>query len=89
VPGPELDLAAGGDSTAASGAERTRRTVVFAGEEHDAEIVRGEPAPGEHIDGPAVCELPEATLAVPPGWSGTVDEAGTIVLEKAGAGAPP
>ena len=78
VPGPELDLAAGD----AAGAQRTRRAVVFAGEEHDAEIVRGEPAPGERIAGPAVCELPEATLAVPPGWSGTVDEAGTIVLER-------
>ncbi|HEV2775884.1 MAG TPA: hydantoinase/oxoprolinase family protein [Solirubrobacteraceae bacterium] len=79
VPGPELDLAAG---EAGAGAERKRRTVVFAGEEHDAEIVRGEPAPGERITGPAVCELPEATLAVPPGWSGSVDDAGTIVLER-------
>jgi N-methylhydantoinase A len=79
VPGPELDLAAG---SAAGAAQRTRRTVVFAGAEHDAEILRGEPAPGDEIAGPAVCELPEATLAVPPGWRGTVDEAGTIVLER-------
>ena len=83
VPGPELDLAAG----EAAGAQRTRRAVVFAGEEHDAEIVRGEPAPGERIEGPAVCELPEATLAVPPGWQGTVDDAGTIVLKR-GESAP-
>ncbi|MBW3608417.1 MAG: hypothetical protein KY463_08680 [Actinobacteria bacterium] len=81
VPAPELDLAAGD----AAGVERTRRTVVFGGEEHDAEIVRGEPAPGEPISGPAVCELPEATLAVPPGWSGRVDDTGTIVLEREGA----
>ena len=78
VPGAELDLAAGD----AAGAQRSRRAVVFGGEEHDAEVVRGEPPPGERIDGPAICELPEATLAVPPGWSGTVDEAGTIVLER-------
>jgi N-methylhydantoinase A len=78
VPGPELDLAAG---SAAGDVRRTRRTVVFAGAEHDAEILRGEPAPGDEIAGPAVCELPEATLAVPPGWHGTVDEAGTIVLQ--------
>ena len=78
IPGPELDLAAG----AGDGAERSRRSVVFEGREHDAEIVRGEPAPGETIDGPAICELPEATLAVPPGWRGTVDEAGTIVLTR-------
>ena len=85
VPGPELDLAAGEPG---AGAVRTRRTVVFAGGEHDAEIVRGELAPGERIDGPAVCELPEATLAVPPGWSGTVDDAGTIVLRRSGEGGP-
>ncbi len=78
IPGPQLDLAAGdGD-----GAERSRRTVIFDGREHDAEIVRGEPAPGEAIDGPAICELPEATLAVAPGWRGIVDDAGTIVLER-------
>jgi N-methylhydantoinase A len=80
LPGAELDLAAG----SAAGAERSRRTVVFAGAEHDAEVVRGEPAPGERISGPAICELPEATLAVPPGWRGGVDDAGTIVLERDG-----
>jgi N-methylhydantoinase A len=80
LPGPELDLAAG----AGHGLRRTRRAVVFSATEHDAEVLRGEPAPGERIAGPAVCELPEATLAVPPGWHGTVDEAGTIVLERGG-----
>ena len=77
-PGPELDLAAG----AGRGCERSRRAVLFDGEAHDAEILRGEPAPGERIAGPAVCELPEATLVVAPGWAGTVDDAGTIVLER-------
>jgi N-methylhydantoinase A len=80
--GPELDLAgAGGGDRAA----RTRRDVVFAGERHDAEIVRGDLAPGERIEGPAVCALPEATLVVPPGWRGEVDEAGTIVLRQEAA----
>jgi N-methylhydantoinase A len=79
VAGPELDLAAG-DSAAQW--ERSRREVVFDGERHDAEILRGEPAPGERVAGPAVCELPEATLVVPPGWSGSVDEAGTLVLRR-------
>ena len=81
VAGPQLDLAAG-DS---AGSERSRRRVVFDGTEHDAEILRGEPAPGERVAGPAVCELPEATLAVAPGWAGTVDDAGTIVLERSSA----
>jgi N-methylhydantoinase A len=81
VPGPELELAAG---AAGAAAQRTRRTVVFAGEQRDAEVLRGEAAPGETIAGPAICELPEATLAVPPGWRGSVDAAGTVVLERAG-----
>ena len=79
VPGPQLDLAAGATG---GGAQRSRRRTIFDGEAHDAEIVRGEPAAGERIAGPAICELAEATLAVPSSWSGSVDEAGTIVLER-------
>jgi len=37
---------------------------------------------GEPIQGPTVHPLPEATLYVPPGWSGTVDEWGTVRLER-------
>ena len=71
-------------ATAPAARARAAR-VVFDGTEHDAEILRGEPAPGERVAGPAVCELPEATLAVAPGWAGTVDDAGTIVLERSSA----
>jgi N-methylhydantoinase A len=40
-------------------------------------------APGaEDIAGPTVVRLPEATLVVPEGWSGTTDRTGTIVLER-------
>ena len=84
VPGPRLELAAGAGAGGGGGASRSRRGVIFAAREHDAEILRGEPAPGETIAGPAICELPEATLAVAPGWSGGVDDAGTIVLTRSG-----
>ncbi|MGI9100414.1 MAG: hydantoinase/oxoprolinase family protein, partial [Solirubrobacteraceae bacterium] len=80
VAGPQLDLAAGDEAAEWT---RSRRDVVFDGERHDTKILRGEPAPGERVSGPAICELPEATLAVPPGWAGAVDDAGTIVLERA------
>ena len=43
----------------------------------------GEPASGTEVTGPAICELPEATLAVPPGWAGRVEDSGTIRLERA------
>jgi N-methylhydantoinase A len=76
TPGPEIDPKAVGE--AAEGAERSRRDTIYG----DTEIIRGEPEPGEKIEGPAVIELREATLAVPPGWSGEVLESGTIRIEK-------
>ena len=42
----------------------------------------GAPA-GERVAGPTVVALPEATLVVPEGWSGTTDDTGTLVLERA------
>ena len=76
VPGPEIDASAEGE------ARRSRRTAVFDGAEHDAEVIRGEPPPGETLAGPAIVELPEATLAVPPGWRGEVLATGTIRIER-------
>ena len=76
TPGPEIDPKAVGE--AAEGAERSRRETLYG----DTEIIRGEPEPGEKIEGPAVVELREATLAVPPGWAGEVLESGTIRIEK-------
>jgi N-methylhydantoinase A/oxoprolinase/acetone carboxylase beta subunit len=34
------------------------------------------------LAGPAVVELPESTLLVPPGWRGEVGDTGTIRLER-------
>jgi len=41
-------------------------------------VLRGEPEAGFAARGPCVFELPEATLVLPPGWSASVDDAGTI-----------
>jgi N-methylhydantoinase A len=35
---------------------------------------------GSRVEGPAIVEFAEATCAVRPGWSGEVDEVGTLVL---------
>ena len=51
--------------------------------------IAGAPPPGTTISGPAVVELPESTLLVPPRWAGKVDQTGTIHLQldgKAGDG---
>jgi N-methylhydantoinase A len=79
APGPPVDLAAGARGEPP---QRTRRRVVFGGEAHDAEVLQGNLQPGLQVRGPAVCELREATVAVPPDWAGRVDGAGTLVVER-------
>jgi N-methylhydantoinase A len=80
LPGPAVSLerAAGGGASRPS----TNRRAVFGGATVDAEVWRGELAPGTRLSGPAVCELPEATLVVAPGWSGEVDATGAVRLER-------
>jgi N-methylhydantoinase A/oxoprolinase/acetone carboxylase beta subunit len=78
LPGADLTWTVEGEP-----AQRSRRTVVFDGAQHDAQVARGEPAHGEALGGPGIWELPEATLAVPPGWRAEADALGTLVLERA------
>jgi len=61
--------------------EESARRVRFDGEWLETPALRGEPPAGASAEGPAVFELPEATLVLPPGWSAEVDGAGTIVAE--------
>jgi N-methylhydantoinase A/oxoprolinase/acetone carboxylase beta subunit len=56
--------------------------VTIGGTPHDAAIWQGELAAGARLQGPAVWQGPEATLLVPPGWSGAVDDTGTVVLGR-------
>jgi N-methylhydantoinase A len=37
---------------------------------------------GTELEGPAIVELPESTLLIPPGWSGNVEPTGTIVIRR-------
>ncbi|HST32490.1 MAG TPA: hydantoinase/oxoprolinase family protein [Solirubrobacteraceae bacterium] len=82
VRGPAPRLRPQADATAEP--ERSSAQVVFGGEALQASVLRGELAPGTEVHGPALCALPEATLLVPPGWSGVVDEHGTCVLQDGG-----
>jgi N-methylhydantoinase A len=77
VPGADVSL-----EEAAGELERGRRTAVVDGEELGLEVLRGTPGPGTEISGPAVVELPESTLLVPPGWAGSVDGTGTIHVRR-------
>jgi N-methylhydantoinase A len=69
--------------TAAAGkVERGSRRARFADGVHEAAVLRGEPPAGERIEGPAIVELPESTVVVPPGWRAEPDEHGTLALER-------
>jgi N-methylhydantoinase A len=72
---PATALPEGGRPKAEGG---KRRRVRFAGEEVEAAVVRGVP---ESVDGPAVVELEESTVVVPPGWVASAD-AGGLRLER-------
>jgi N-methylhydantoinase A len=55
---------------------------VFAGEELRAAVLRGALAPGTRVRAPALCAQAEATVLVPPGWAGTVDATGSLLLRR-------
>ena len=59
---------------------RRREAVIFDAEELSTDCLIGQPAPGMTIEGPAICAMPQSTLLIPPGWSGAVDEHGTILM---------
>jgi N-methylhydantoinase A len=79
--GEQLPLAprAGAGAGAAHAAETTN--VIFDGRARETLVLRGELAPGTQLSGPALCALPDSTLLVAPGWSGTVDAHGSCLLE--------
>jgi N-methylhydantoinase A len=78
VPGPKPRPSA----APAGDLHESSRRARFGGEWLEARILRGEPPAEATADGPAIFELPEATLVLPPGWSARVDDAGTIVADR-------
>jgi N-methylhydantoinase A len=61
---------------------RSTRRARFAGDWMEADVLSGEPPPGFACEGPAILELPEATLVLPPRWRAEVDGHGTIGAER-------
>src|SRR5205085_603266 len=61
-----------------------RRRICVDGDWLEADVHdRERMGRGSEVAGPAIVELREATCLVRPGWSGRVDAAGTLVLERA------
>jgi N-methylhydantoinase A len=63
-------------------ARRTSRSADFEGREVDTLVLSGPPDAGERLPGPAVLELEEATVIVPPGWIATSDQHGAVLLDR-------
>jgi N-methylhydantoinase A len=83
VEGPEIDLeAARADGPGGSREAAGRREAVFDGQRKPAAVWRGAPAQGTELAGPAICELPESTLVVAPGWRGRTGPTGAILVER-------
>jgi N-methylhydantoinase A len=77
---PELSEPAAAGGAAAAG----EREASFDGEWVTVPVHRREAmGAGSRVEGPAIVEFAEATCVVRPGWRGTVDAAGTLVLERA------
>jgi N-methylhydantoinase A len=79
--GVDIELAGADDP--ADEPERSTRKAVIEGERTELQVLRGIPEPGTRMDGPAVVELPESTLLIPPGWTSEVDHTGTIKMTRA------
>jgi N-methylhydantoinase A len=60
-----------------------RRRASFEGEWTEVDVFdRTRMGVGAEVGGPALVEFPEATCVVAAGWSGRVDDAGSLVLER-------
>jgi N-methylhydantoinase A len=79
---PGFDIALAQDESQEQAApSRGRRSAVLGGEELSFDVLRGAPEPGTSLAGPGIVELAEATLLIPSGWHGEVDDGGNICLE--------
>jgi N-methylhydantoinase A len=78
TPASEVPLTA----EAGDAPERTQRPAVLDGNDLEIDVLCGIPGPGASLAGPAVVELPESTLLIPDGWTGSVMDTGTIKLER-------
>ncbi|HET6874056.1 MAG TPA: hydantoinase/oxoprolinase family protein [Acidimicrobiales bacterium] len=72
----------GGAAAGRSPVRPVRLGIGPAGEVEAAVYDRGRMGAGSRVEGPAVVEFAEATCLVRPGWTGVVDEFGTLILER-------
>ena len=72
----------GASSPALEGTGETR-AANFDGEWTETPVLqRTMMAPGTAVDGPCIIEFAEATAVIRPGWSGVIDDVGTLVVSR-------
>jgi N-methylhydantoinase A len=81
IDGAPIDLADNADADGEPPSQG-RRSAVLGGKELELETIAGLPPAGTKIPSPAVVELPETTVLIPPGWCGEVDPAQTLHLHR-------
>ncbi|HUA11908.1 MAG TPA: hydantoinase/oxoprolinase family protein [Solirubrobacteraceae bacterium] len=62
--------------------QRRAHELIIDGETVRCDLHLGEPPPETLVEGPSLWALEHSTLLVRPGWHGSVDERGTIALER-------
>lgn len=78
LPGATVALA--GDPP--SSPERGKRDATVGGRKLEFDTLMGLPEPGSVIAAPAIVELPQSTVLIPPGWQAEVDRTNTIHLRR-------
>jgi N-methylhydantoinase A len=78
-PSTEVELAAAEDG---GRTQTSTRKITLGGRAVEANVFSGGMSAGTELEGPAIVELPESTLLIPPGWSGNVEPTGTIVIRR-------
>ena len=79
IPGREPRISHEGYGDARAG----QREAYFGDESHETPVYdRERLAVGTSRDGPAIIEGGESTVVVPPAWETTVDDRGTLVMER-------
>ncbi len=84
IRGVSLEESEDGAGRDASGAVERHEDVYFDGEWHETPIyARGELRPGNSVSGPAILVQDDTTTIIEPGYEGSVDRFGNILIEEA------
>jgi N-methylhydantoinase A len=79
---PDVELRIAGSGSAEVAIDRHEQ-VSFDGTWHETPIYeRSDLAAGHTLAGPAIIEQEDTTTVIEPGWAGTVDEAGNIMVRR-------